>query len=474
VNGILSSVEGALGDAGVLRGDAVLAAVSGGPDSTCLLHCLAELRQGLGISLTACFVDHGIRLPQEVEGELTFVREACGSLGIPLMIARIPHGECMTRSRREKRSLEETARELRHRLLREAARDVKAQAIALGHTQDDVLETLLMRVIQGSDAEGLAGVPLRRGPFVRPLLRCSRAQVQEFLSTRNLRWREDPSNRDIRFLRNRVRSLLLPVLERDFPGYRTGMLTLARKLGNTAEVVRSDAARLAWLPVDDGFAIAAETFIAAPAAVRAASLLQLYDRFRRADSPRRLPWRFLSPALDARVRREGTIVRGYGVVLHLAGTQLFWGRDLASRGKKGYFIEVSGAGNITLPETGMRLTCVHRAESVGGGTGGLSLLARAVQPPVFVRSKRMGDEILLEGGMTSVKDLLAGWKVPVGDRDKIPLLADRRGVLAVLGSALGYRTRARAGALAEGPGSVDRIDVEIIEDMEEAREQQQR
>jgi tRNA(Ile)-lysidine synthetase-like protein len=122
----------------------------------------------------------------------------------------------------------------------------------------------------------------------------------------------------------------------------------------------------------------------------------------------------------------------------------------------------------------MRLTCVHRSTSAGGETCGLSLLEREVYPPVLVRSRRMGDEILLEGGMTSVKDLLAGWKVPIEDRGRVPLLADRKGVLAVLGSALGYRTRARAGALAEGSGSVGRIDVDIIEDMEEAREQQQR
>jgi tRNA(Ile)-lysidine synthetase-like protein len=204
------------------------------------------------------------------------------------------------------------------------------------------------------------------------------------------------------------------------------------------------------------------------------SLLLLYDRFRRTDSPRRLPWRFLSPILGARRQAVGPILRGYGVALTADGERLFWGRDLASRGKKGYFIVVSGAGYITLPETGMRLKCVHRVASAGGEAGGLSLLSREIHPPLVVRSKRMGDEILLEGGMTSVKQLLAGWKVPVGDRERIPLLADRRGVLAVLGGALGYRTRARAGALAEGSGSVDRINVDLVEDMEEAREQQQR
>ena len=475
MTGIGDSVEAALVEAGVARGAAVLVAISGGPDSTCLLHALAEARISWRMTVSACTVDHGMRAAGEIEDEIAFMRGLCDSLDISLTVSRIPRGECEARSREEKRSLEETAREWRHRLLKEAARGVHAQAIALGHTQDDVLETLLMRMIQGSDAEGLSGMPIRRGPFIRPLLRCTRSQVRAYLRARGLPWREDPSNLDPRFLRNRVRSLLVPVLERDFPGYRTGMLTLARKQSNAAEVVRAEAARLPWVAAPGGFSIGTEAFFAALPAVRASSLLLLYDAFTRTPSPRRLPWRFLSPALGAcKPAATGRIIRGYGVVLRADGGRLFWGRDLASRGKKGYFIEVSGAGFVTLPETGMRLTFVHRTESAGVGRGGLSFLSKGLQPPLFVRSKRMGDEILLEGGMTSVKDLLAGWKVPVGDRERVPLLADRSGVLAVLGGALGYHTRARAGALAESSASVDRIDVEIVEDMEEAREQQQR
>jgi tRNA(Ile)-lysidine synthase len=475
VRSVEELVDAALVEAGVSAGTAVLVAISGGPDSTCLLHAIARISDTWRIVLAACVVDHGIRDPGEIDNEVAFVRRLCDRLGVPLTVSRIPPGQCVARAREQKRSLEETAREWRHRLLQEAAVEMQAQAIALGHTQDDVLETLLMRVIQGSDAEGLAGMPLRRGPFVRPLLRCTREQAREYLRERNLSWRDDPSNVDPRFLRNRVRSLLMPVLERDFPGYRTGMLTLARKLGSAAEVIRAEAGKLSWIAADGGYTIDGKAFFSVAPAVRASSLLRLYDTFRRSDSPRRLPWRFLSPAL--RVQGElalGPVIKGYGVVLEASGERLFWGPDLARRSKKGYFIEVSGAGYITLPETGMRLTFVHCTQNAGEGEGGVSLLSKEVQPPVFVRSKRMGDEILLERGMTSVKDLLAGWKVPVGDREKVPVLADRKGVLVVLGGALGYRTRARAGALAERSGGVDRIDVDFVKDMEEAREQQQR
>ncbi len=168
-----------------------------------------------------------------------------------------------------------------------------------GTREDDVIETLLMRVLQGSDAHGLAGIPLRRGIFVRPLLRCTRKEILEYLESRGQRWREDPSNRDPRFDRNRVRHLLVPLLRESFPGYRAGLLALGEKQAMTGELVRErlrihcpGAARSRTdSPSRRGH------FFAAPAAVRARSLCDLYDRFRLREAPRRLPWRFLAPAL---------------------------------------------------------------------------------------------------------------------------------------------------------------------------------
>jgi len=95
-------------------------------------------------------------------------------------------------------------------------------------------------------------------------------------------------------------------------------------------------------------------------------------------------------------------------------------------------------------------------------TGVVSLLAKDVEAPLVLRSRRKGDEILLEGGVTPLKELFAGWKVSEADRERMPLLADKKGVLAVLGSALGYHDRARAGALGDDLESADRIEVRIL------------
>jgi len=475
VNALEGSVRAALGKAGIGPGSTLLAAVSGGPDSTALLRVLAALRESRALTLTACIVDHGMREEQVVEADISFVRGLCDSLGIRLDVVRIPHGECAELAKRTGRSLEEVARESRQRLLKDSAHMAGAHAIMLGHTEDDTLETLLMRVLQGSDVSGLSGIPLRRGPFVRPLLRCTRAQVMEYLATLGQVWREDSTNRDTRFLRNRIRHILVPILQKNFPGFRTGLLALSSKLKDASDLVRELAAQLPWETFEKGFTISRRTFYAAPPAVRAFSLLYLYDTFKGAGAPRRLPWRFLSPALAADVSPLNRwILRGHGTGLSTRGNKLFWGPDIASRGKKGYSIVVCETGNTAIRGTGLCLNLARNAGKASAERGAVCLLRREVDPPIVLRSIRKGDEILLQGGMTSVKELLGGWKVLAPERERIPLLADRRGILAVLGGALGYRTRTRAGAIGENPEKADCIEVTTFIEMEEGREQQQR
>jgi len=345
----------------------------------------------------------------------------------------------------------------------------------MGHTQDDVVETLLMRVLQGSDPDGLRGIPMRRGLCIRPLLRCTREQVLEYLALRDQGWREDPTNRDTGFLRSRVRHVLVPVLRKEFPGFVTGLLSLSKKLGYAGDLAREQASRLPWRSESRGFSIDVEAFFAAPPAVRASSLLPLYDRFRGRASPRRLPWRFLAPALgDRPFPAPGRSLKGHGAALTIRSGRLFWGPCIASQGKKGYFILVSGDADVSIRGTGIRVQFARTGRGTGASAGELPILLREVAPPIVLRSKRKGDEILLESGVVSLKELLGGWKVSEPDKSRLPLLADRKGVLAVLGGALGYRTRARAGVLAGETEDADRIEVRTVIHMEEGREQQQR
>lgn len=202
---LLVAVRAAIARAHLLGvGDRVLVAVSGGPDSVALLHALTLLRSEYGLVLRVCHVHHGLR--PEADRDAEFVEGLGTQLGCPVTVERVvvPIGSG--------RSPEHAARLARYAALARAAREFRASRIALGHTADDQSETVLMRVLQGAGPRGLAGMPACRGRVVRPLLEVDRATVLAHLAAHRVPFVEDETNRDPRFLRNRMRHELLPLL----------------------------------------------------------------------------------------------------------------------------------------------------------------------------------------------------------------------------------------------------------------------
>lgn len=214
-------------------GDRVAVAVSGGADSVALLRVLLELRQELGIVLSAAHFHHGIR-GAEADADQRFVRELAARFGLELHEGA---GDVPAHARAEKSSLETAARELRHRWFAELLAQGKVDKIATAHTLDDQAETVLMRLLRGTGSRGLAGIfPVQKEKrLVRPLLAMSRREVEAYLTAAGETWREDSSNRDLRHTRNRIRHELLPLLERDYnPAIRSTLAELA-------ELARADA-----------------------------------------------------------------------------------------------------------------------------------------------------------------------------------------------------------------------------------------
>jgi tRNA(Ile)-lysidine synthetase-like protein len=431
----------ALTEAGAGPGAVVLAAVSGGPDSTALVSVLASLASGLGFTLRACHVDHGIRSADERAADLEAVRALCAGLGVPLDVRSIPEGACAREAREAGGSLEDVARRHRLALLAEAADAAGAGFIALGHTRDDHRETVMMRVLQGAGARGLAGIAQQRGRFVRPLLAASRAEVLAHLAAEGLAARTDASNADTRFLRNRVRRLLLPALDLAVPGWGTAVSELALGMARVAQFLDGEAARMPWERCDAGWRIDRRQFFAAPPAVRAHSLLRLADRVPRGDCSPRLPHRFLEPALrpDPGPCRR-CLVRGHGLSLHIEGETLLWGLDIVSPSEKGYLVTVPSIGSLTIEGTGASAVFRRGPEPRPGET---AIPVREVVPPLVLRSRRKGDRIDGPAGSATLKSLCSAWGVARPLAGLVPVLADRRGVLAVLGTAVGGRTLTR-------------------------------
>jgi tRNA(Ile)-lysidine synthase len=214
-------------------GEHVLVAVSGGADSTALLLCLRELARRLGLKLTAAHLNHSLRGEESDEDE-AFVQKLSGEIGIRLISRKL---DIRKRATAAGKNLEDAAREVRYSFLRRTAERVGATRIALGHTLNDQAETVLMRLIRGSGLEGLSGIhPVLDDLFIRPLLECSRQDVVQYLAVRQASYREDSSNRDPQYLRNRIRIELIPYLQQNLNPKTID--ALARQAELVAETVK--------------------------------------------------------------------------------------------------------------------------------------------------------------------------------------------------------------------------------------------
>jgi tRNA(Ile)-lysidine synthase len=211
----------------------VAVGLSGGADSAALLCSLAQRSRELGLVLHAAHLHHGLR-GEEADGDLEFSRALAERLGIPFHFARVDaaaEARANLQTGKPAESIEEAARRLRYAWFRQLIVEIPLDAVATAHTLDDQAETVLAKFLRGAWTEGLAGIFPRVEGVERPLLATTRAEIEAWLNAIGQPWREDSSNRQLSFTRNRIRHELLPLLEQWNPQMRShlaNMATLAR------------------------------------------------------------------------------------------------------------------------------------------------------------------------------------------------------------------------------------------------------
>jgi tRNA(Ile)-lysidine synthase len=357
----------------VQTGERVVVGVSGGPDSMALVHALSRLAPRLGIEVEAATVDHGLR--PEARAEAQLVRTWIEALGLAWHGLRVD----VAAARQGRASLQDAARRARLGALEELGARRNAR-IALGHQADDQAETVLFRVVRGTGLRGLAGIPYRRDPFIRPLLDATRGDVRRYLARHRVPSIEDPSNADARFARARIRHQILPALAVENPRVREALVALAA------------AARAAGVPARE----------ALPADLNRRAF-EVIDGLRaRAAGTRRVD-----------VSGGRVVEVAYGQV-HVAP------RATSTPAAEPAPVAVAGAGVYAL---------VPGAPGVRVSTGtGVETAAQfdadALAWPLVLRARRPGDRMRPRGGRGSRKlsDLLIDAKIPRGARDELPVL----------------------------------------------------
>lgn len=199
----------ALERCGVMADGHVLAAVSGGADSVALLLLLCEARKRLPISVSCAHMEHGVRGADSL-ADMAFVRALCEKLNVPCYAAR---EDAPLFAEKAHIGLEDACRRLRYDFLQRTAREIHADCIATAHHAQDQAETVLMHLLRGSDIAGLCGMRMRNGRIIRPLLEASPQELRAYLRSCGQEWREDATNTDVRYTRNRLRHEILPQLE---------------------------------------------------------------------------------------------------------------------------------------------------------------------------------------------------------------------------------------------------------------------
>ena len=216
-----------------------MAAVSGGADSTALLVALCAVLDRSGeafggkAALYCVHINHNLR-GQEAAEDAQFTKNLCGKLDVPFKLFTVPAGEIHKQAARHGCGIEAAAREVRHAIFREEAERLGASRILIAHTRDDLLETILFRLLRGSAPAGLSPMPQDSGTIFRPLLGLSRAEILRYLDLKKIPYRTDSTNDDLNFTRNRIRHTLIPALTKHFSGWEAELLFFADTQRRTA------------------------------------------------------------------------------------------------------------------------------------------------------------------------------------------------------------------------------------------------
>lgn len=257
----------------VVPGSRVLAAVSGGADSVALLCFFAQIRGSYPLELACAHVEHGIR-GEESRADMDFVRALCARLGVSCYTACV---DAPGYAARHGCGLEDAARTLRYDFLRRTADEIGADVIALAHHAGDQAETVLLHAARGSDIQGLCAMRMRSGRLIRPLLGCHAQELRAYLTRIGQPWREDATNGDLRYARNRMRGEVMPALEKISPGAGDALCRLARAAQRDEDYFASqlDAMKLTFLELADGAAAAKDELLCLHPALLSRALLRL-------------------------------------------------------------------------------------------------------------------------------------------------------------------------------------------------------
>jgi tRNA(Ile)-lysidine synthase len=435
---LIAKVKETIKKYGMLHpGDRVLVAVSGGPDSVCLLNVLRELEQEFDLSLRIAHLDHMFRGKQS-DDEAQYVADLAKQFNITAFVEAfdVP-AYCRDRGL----SPQEGARAVRYAFLSRIAAQVEASRIATGHTANDQAETFLMRLMRGAGVSGLSAIPPVRDTIIRPLIDITREEVMGYLRTNGIAYASDPSNLKPAYMRNRIRMEVLPVLSRFNPRIVEILASEAALLRDEDTAVETHLAGVAESMIardEDPLFVKRNEFNALPPAFRRRLLKKFVGM---AGGDRSLLSR---DRIDSALSFMATACTGRTMNLYRG---LAIGREYdrfvigVKETAEGFTHTLASPGITAIPELGMEIGIVPSG-SRSSAAGDKNYRWQAmfdydkIKAHLTIRSRRPGDWFCpsgMGGKRKKLQDYFVDEKIPRRLRSRVPLLCAGDDILWVMG-----------------------------------------
>lgn len=424
-------------------GDAIVVAVSGGPDSVALLHALTRLRLEFEYTIAAAHVNHQFR-GEEADEDSRYVQRLCRELAIPCFVDSIDVPQFI-----EETGLnpQEAARQVRYRFLRQVAGEMGGAKVATAHHADDQLETMVMRLVRGTGIEGLAGIPLCRSEedikIIRPLLEVTRDQIEKYCEEEGLSPRQDASNWSDKYLRNRIRRHWIPLMREENPHVASAAVHLAGVLREENDYMRQESVeKLASIIEEQNtntMIIRQNDFLTHHLALQRRMIKLILSYLLKSD---------IKEIGYAHIESIRQIIEDAhpAACTHLPGglqvrreyQRVIFSFSSDTNSIPPYIYSLNIPGQTYISEIGLAVRCYYgdRDERNRLAEGTFAMFdPESVKGKLYVRQRRAGDRMVPLGmhGSKKVKDILIDKKIPRQQRDQIPLLTDDEHVLWIPG-----------------------------------------
>ncbi|MEN6348250.1 MAG: tRNA lysidine(34) synthetase TilS [Syntrophomonas sp.] len=414
-------------------GDFIILGISGGPDSMALLCIMKELQKELDFKIAVAHLNHGLR--PEAENEEKLVREYCTDWEIAFYAKTL---DIRAIAGQEKKSLEEAGRDYRYQFFYELLTGLKASKIATAHHKDDMAETVLLHLLRGSGIKGLRGIMPVKDSLIRPLLVLSKSEIEAWLNKKQINYCIDSSNYELSYLRNRIRHQLIPLLQND---YNPRIVETLNRLADIAREENDVLEEETWRWWDkliikmnhEEIILDKKMLLKVHPALQRRLILKILSRLQGEAG-----WDMadVQKIIDL-AAKEGSskhITLKKHMRVQVVYKQLHFTTQLKAAPSFNYEINIPGRIHIVATgETYVFEICER--EEFKPGAGDIGLDYEKLEFPLYLRSRQAGDCFRPAGGQgrRKIKDYFIDHKIPLSERDRIPLLASRDYIYAVLG-----------------------------------------